>query len=188
MPNLTLIDQAKSRSKLATFKHFGRLFTHLKKSLSRKSLNADVSETAEDDSAFAADESVDEKPIKNVLLRRMHSNRRVYEKLRTKSHIYSDRSDTRMSSLFDYCLVVSVRNIAFSNDQLSSDRYVDSPNIQWMFPDNPVNLNESIAEFCFPDPSCQYDLGKKSGNETFQFTLTNLDASRTYGNCIKIVS
>ncbi len=194
MPNLTLIiDPTKAKSKLTSFKNFGRIFTQLKKSLSRKSINADIIETVEDDSAFADDSiSIEEQPVKSVVLRRMHSNKRVYDNLRTKSHMYSDRTDEQlqMSSLFDYFIIVSagIETGPVSTDHLSSSESKLNTSIQWMFPAKPVNLNDSITNFCFPDSSCQYDLAKKTGHETFQFTLTNLDASRTYGNCIKIVS
>ena len=110
MPNLTQIE----KSKKASFKHFNRLFTHLKKTLSRKSLNnnknnAEIIESIkineefssinnnnnndggnksehqfENNSAFEEEDVKINYPIKNVILRRMHSNKRIYEKLRTK--------------------------------------------------------------------------------------------------------
>lgn len=180
----------------ATFKPFGRLFSHLKKTLSRKSINTEVLGDS-DDNVFKTNDNDDPEdntdPVRNVILRRMQSNKRIYEKLRTKSHIYSDRTDAQatMSSLFDYCLVVGLRDRgkSVSTEQLNYDGFLNrlNPSIIWRFPERIVNLNESITEFCFPDPSCQYD-AKKSGGEIFQFTLTNFDGSRTYGNCIKLVS
>lgn len=132
--------------------------------------------------------------VKNVILRRMQSNKKIYEKLRTKSHVYSDylnENNSSMNSLFDYCLIVGIRDhqTSMSIDHLNQVNTLNklNPVIHWKFPEQIPNLNDLIAEFCFPDPSCQSN-SKKEGREIFQFTLTNLDGSRTYGNCIKLVN
>ena len=189
----------------ATFKPFNKLFNQLKKTLSRKSLNepedtlsnrkhgSDLADEVFGEIANSNDQ------IKNVILRRMQSNKQIYEKLRTKSHVYSDYIDesqeqAKMKALFDYCLIVGLRenqkNFSASTDALNLSGTLNSktnPMIEWKWPDQIANLNESITEFCFPDQSCVYDY-KKNEREIFEFTLTNFDGSRTYGNCIKLVS
>lgn len=136
----------------------------------------------------------------------MQSNKQIYEKLRTKSHVYSDYMDesqeqAKMKALFDYCLIVGLREplrnntntskLSMSTDNLNVSDTLSAktnPVIEWKWPDQIPNLNEAITEFCFPDQACVYDFKKSDGSEIFQFTLTNYDGSRTYGNCIKLVS
>lgn len=167
----------------------------MKKTLSRKSLNSEQEnkqQVDEEDNVFETEDN--DRMVKNVILRRMQSNKKIYEKLRTKSHVYSDylnENNSSMNSLFDYCLIVGIRDhqTSMSIDHLNQVNTLNklNPVIHWKFPEQIPNLNDLIAEFCFPDPSCQSN-SKKEGREIFQFTLTNLDGSRTYGNCIKLVN
>ena len=96
-----------------------------------------------DESTNMRQDGTEEDPteIKNGILKRMESNKKIYGALRTKSHIYSGLSETQtnLTSLFDHCLMVGLNTNTIEG--LNGDNALKklNPQILWQFPDN-VNI------------------------------------------------
>ena len=98
----------------------------------------------------------DPSEIKNGILKRMESNKKIYGALRTKSHIYSGMSETQASlnSLFDHCLMVGLNTGTI--EALSGDTCAKklNPQILWQFPDNVYIIYLTITYVILYDQHC----------------------------------
>jgi hypothetical protein len=178
-----------------------RAFRKIKESLSKTNLN-EMNETRslESDSVESESQSSsieyfnefnDKHKIYETITKRVEKNRKNYQDLFENQTIYTNPRELTLKSLFDYCIIVTLKQ----NDKSIGKRKSDSllkqndskslvPYVLWKFPDKTPNFDSKIVEFCFPESTNDM---KQNESDIFQFILTNFDGTRTYGFCLKIV-
>jgi hypothetical protein len=194
-PNLAKRSRSKSpfspRSLLNRFKRI------LPLSLSKQSLNQNDNPTTNDSDDSGSTSSENNDNLRTSRLDHVSRVKNVYESLNISNHIsnlFIDSSINELINLYDYVVhILPEQEFGyFSNgngcllssniNQLQSEQ----SSICYKYPPN-VNDEISLKYFCFPD---QHDsnnnplfLIKKSLQEYFRFTLTNMHGVRQYGYC-----
>jgi hypothetical protein len=165
-------------------------------SLSKQSLNQNDS----DDSGSTSSESNDH--LRTSRLDHVSRVKNVYDTLGTSNHmsnLFIDPnlrpSTNELTNFYDYVVQIlpeqefgyfSNGNGCISSSNLTRQSQQSSSSIVYKYPPNADN-QLSLKYFCFPD---QHDsnnnpllLTKKSSQEYFRFTLTDMHGIRQYGYC-----
>jgi hypothetical protein len=190
-PNLTKRSRSKSPfSPRGLIDRFKRI---LPTSLSKQSLNANDS----DDSASTSSDTTDH--LRTSRLDHVSRVKNVYDSLSISNHmsnLFIDpnlrTSTEELTNLYDYVVQILPEQEFgyFSNGtgciSSSNIHHQQSSSIIFKYPPD-ANDEMSLKYFCFPD---QHDsnnnplsLTKKSAQEYFRFTLTNMHGRRRYGYC-----
>ncbi|RNA39384.1 suppression of tumorigenicity 5 -like [Brachionus plicatilis] len=185
-PNLSRIGTNKKNKNEKVRRPLEKFFNNIFKKTFNRRIN-----DKNDDEKLARGKIKEKQPVEQGVTLRNNNHTMLSKNFVTKSYIYSGQNEmsSKLKTLFDYVLIVGLNNRkCHSSDQLDSSDFINktNPSIFWRFPDHLTDINPAIPEFCFPDPLSFSEYYKKK-SEIFQFTLTNLDAKRTYGYCIRLL-
>jgi hypothetical protein len=139
---------------------FTKVFKKFKNTLSRSKRNlAEDKENSESHDHELSDEDpirshrVERTPSNVSVIKRIEDNRKHYESLAAKGHIYQDVRDCVMKSLYNYVICASIKQTEMTKEDvqklgndatlsstqksssLGSDKKSYSPYIMWKFPE-----------------------------------------------------